>query len=262
MGTIIEMDLFRLLRTAFSRARGWHPATLGGRPVRVDPNHLEFWQATTANAWEPRTFEVLREHLNRETTYYDIGAWIGPTVIYAAGLCKQTVCFEPDPIAYQHLLWNIRLNALPNTLPLNFALADRDAVLNMGSMGVLGDSMTTLLKTSGGAGSAKVLALSWQTWLRLGLCEEPDFMKIDIEGSEFSFLPSIKGYLQARKPTIYLSTHTPFLAADQRASEMAKVLEIIAIYKHCLDENMAPVDPQSLLHEEALTRFHSFVLKD
>lgn len=256
------MSVLQRLHTALCRVRGWYPAVLGGTPVRVAPYNLDFWRAATAGAWEPRAFNILSDHLHRDTTYYDIGAWIGPTTMYAARRCKQVVCFEPDPIAYRFLLWNLRLNGFVDVLPLNIALADRDAVLHVASKGVLGDSMTTLLESGEAAGAAKIVALSWKTWMGLGLVAEPDFIKLDIEGGEFEFLPSIKNYLQARKPTLYLSTHTPFLEADQRAGAMAKVVDVMAIYRHCYDEEMEPVDPQSLLREDALGRFQSFVLMD
>lgn len=223
---------------------------------------MEFWQATTGNRWEPHTFTILAKYLNAQTTYYDIGAWIGPTVLYAAGRCRKVVCFEPDPIAFQYLLWNLRLNAPSNVLPLNVALADRDSARHMSSMVVLGDSMTTLLRGEPGSGSAEVLALSWNTWLSLGIAEPPDVMKIDIEGSEFALLPTLRDYLRDHKPTLYLSTHTPFLPVHQRAEEMAKVLAVMALYKRCLNEQLEPVDPERLLREEALAEFHSFVLED
>jgi len=256
------MRIVRLIHKAFFRARGSYPARLGGKAVRVDPDHMGFWQATTSNTWEPDMLRVLARYLTPQTIYYDIGAWIGPTALYAAGFCKKVVCFEPDPVAYQYLLWNLRLNAARNILPLNIALADRDSAMPMSSMGVLGDSMATLLTSEARPATAEVLALSWKTWLNLGIAEEPDFMKIDIEGSEFSLLPTLNDYLQAHKPTLFLSTHTPFLEAHQRVEEMTKVLNVMALYKKCLNDKLEPVDPHSLLSDEALAQFHSFVLED
>jgi FkbM family methyltransferase len=256
------MEAFRLLHKAFFRAKGSYSARLGGKAVRVDPDHMEFWRATTSNSWEPHTFHVLAKYLTRETTYYDIGAWIGPTAIYAADRCKKVVCFEPDPVAYRYLLWNLGLNALSNVLPLNIALADRDSARYMSSPGEIGDSMTSLLKSEPSAGSAEVMALRWDTWLDLGIAEKPDVMKIDIEGSEFALLPTLKDYLRAHKPTVYLSTHTPFLPAHERVEAMAGVVEVMALYRTCLNDALEPMDPQSLLSDEALARFHSVVLED
>ena len=252
----------RRIHKAFFRARGFYPASLGGHAVRVDPDHMEFWQAATANQWEPYTFQILSRYLTPDTTYYDIGAWIGPTVIYASGRCKKVVCLEPDPVAFRYLLWNLHLNALPNVLPLNVALADQDAPVRMKSFGVLGDSMTSMLAAEQDSGSAEVPALRWKTLLSLGLAERPDVIKIDIEGSEFSVLPSLTDYLRAHRPTLYLSTHTPWLPPGQRADAMATVLDIVAHYKTCLNEQLEPMDPESLLSDQALAQFHSIVLVD
>ncbi|MEY8839315.1 FkbM family methyltransferase, partial [Cribrihabitans sp. XS_ASV171] len=70
------------LRKAAYRVRGHCPTTLGDLPFRGDPYHSKFWRKAAAGGWEPETFGVLERHLSAERDYLDIGAWIGPTVMY------------------------------------------------------------------------------------------------------------------------------------------------------------------------------------
>lgn len=85
------------------RARGHVNGRLGGLPFRLDPYHSKFWRRAGRGDWEPETFAVLDAHLRGDADYLDIGAWIGPTVLYAARKARHVWCFEPDPTAYRHL---------------------------------------------------------------------------------------------------------------------------------------------------------------
>ena len=38
---------------------------------------------------EQSTFEFFDKHLDDRTVYFDIGAWIGPTILYSAQNCKS-----------------------------------------------------------------------------------------------------------------------------------------------------------------------------
>lgn len=74
------------------------------------PHHLTFWTLLQNGRWEPETFVILRRFLNHRSVYYDIGAWIGPTVLYASKISGTVCAFEPDPVAYSHFLQNVTNN--------------------------------------------------------------------------------------------------------------------------------------------------------
>lgn len=257
------MRVSESLREVFFRALGYYPTSLNGVKFRCDPYHVSFWRKVSRGRWKPDTYKVLSKFLTPDSVYYDIGAWIGPTALFAASRCKQVVCFEPDPVAFQYLLWNISLNALRNVLPINVALADRSALMRMASFDKqLGDSMTSLLKTCSTEGATDVLALTWKEWLDLSEGEPPDFLKIDIEGGEFALLPTLKEYLSVHRPVVYLSTHAPFLKANERREQMRKVIEVMEVYDSCLKENLEPVAVTELVGEDALEHFRSYVFLD
>ena len=107
------------IRKAYYRALGYYPTKLGEYRFRCDPYHARFWWRAGAGRWEPETFEILARYATSEDVFYDVGAWIGPTAIYAGRACRRVYTFEPDPVAYHYLLWNIHLNALSNITSAN-----------------------------------------------------------------------------------------------------------------------------------------------
>ncbi|TVP47416.1 MAG: FkbM family methyltransferase [Gemmatimonadales bacterium] len=249
------------------RALGYYPASIGGFDFRVDPYHIRFWSGAARGKWEPRTFEILKEFLAEDSIYCDVGAWVGPTVIYAARLCREVICFEPDPAAYRYLSWNIELNELDNVKPFNCALADRRGIRRMSSFGgSRGDSMTSLLDpdsagTSVGT-SVDVLTLTWNDVQEIPHIDRIDMMKIDIEGGEFELLPALRDFLAERKPVVYLSTHAPYLEEDEREEKMALIAEVMGVYGKCLDDELNPVPVDQLTGRDARENFRAFVFMD
>lgn len=247
----------------FFRGMGYYPARLNGLDFRCDPYHVGWWRRASLNQWEPHTFQILDRLLARDRVFLDIGAWIGPTTLYAAKRCRQVFCLEPDRTAYEHLLQNIRLNDLRNVVPFNLALAETDAMQAMGSFaGGSGDSTTSLLAHGNGISGFTVMGMTWETWL--DLCKPPkiDVIKVDIEGGEFSLLPTMTPYLTKYKPSVYLSTHAPYLDTSRRRDSLQRVADVMRIYRHCFNEHFVPVSFEDLVGNEACDSFKSFVFTD
>ncbi len=247
---------------AYYRLKGYHPISIDNNKYLCDPYHHKFWRIVNKGKWEPQTFKVLDKYLTPESTYCDIGAWIGPTVIYAAKRCKQVYCFEPDTIAYRFLLWNLALNKLKNVLPNNIALSDKNSIETISSLGTeLGDSMTSMLGDKNNE-SIDIFCMTWQSWSDLVKPNKIDLLKIDIEGAEFDFLPSIKDYLASNKPVIYLSLHAPFLDASVRKEKLKIIVTTLHIYSHCYNENFEEINIETLLSEDNQNNFGAFIFKD
>jgi hypothetical protein len=68
-----------------------------------------FWEKLYAN-WEESTFTIFDRFLNTNSSYLDVGAWIGPTILYGAQKAEHVYAIEPDPVAYQELTRNLQLN--------------------------------------------------------------------------------------------------------------------------------------------------------
>ena len=80
------------------------------KTFKVKKNNL-FWGKFSKNKWEPLNLKIYKSLIEKNTNYYDIGSWIGPTVLTAANFFpKEIYAFEPDSKAYEELKNNIFLN--------------------------------------------------------------------------------------------------------------------------------------------------------
>jgi FkbM family methyltransferase len=207
-----------------------------GVPYRVDPYHISFWFDVANGRWEPDTLEALDRHLKPESTYLDIGAYIGPMVLLAARRCRKVYCFEPDPDAFQFLAWNLKLNELRHVVPFCMALTSTSGMKIMGSPdGMLGTSKTSGLFQSTGT-SIEVPGISWSDWLRLAEPGRIDVIKMDIEGGEFDLLPTMGSFLREARPPLLLSIHAALLPPDEREARLDPLLGAVSHYAACRDE--------------------------
>ena len=134
----------------------------------------------TNGVWEPYTFRILDVFLDRPTIpYLDIGAWIGPTVLYAARKVDRVWAIEPDRVAYAALLTNLRLNECRNVRTFNLAILDRDGIARLGS-DCLGNSMTRITNSENSFYASCRTLDSFMFEQGLG---DDTFIKMDVEGA-------------------------------------------------------------------------------
>ena len=246
-------------RKMLYRARGYYAGRLGGEPFRLDPYHSKFWREASAGAWEPETFAVLSEYLDKRHDYLDIGAWIGPTVLFGARKARQVWCFEPDPAAFRALSWNLELNDLDNVSAFPVALSQGFGVARMASFGgERGDSMTSLLNADGAQG-VDALTIGWDAFANAVDLSGVSLVKMDIEGAEFDVLPTLIPWLKQHLPAFYLSTHAPFLDPATRVARMQELAQSLDFYRTCTDDKGHETTPAAFASERALTGFPSFL---
>jgi len=254
--------IVRAIARFWIRARGKAATRIRGTSYWTDPYHIGFWRDVARDRWEPELYDALQKHLRPDSVLADIGAWIGPTAIFAARRCRKVYCFEPDPEAYRFLLWNVRLNGLQNVVPFNVALAAEAGIRRMVSpAGGLGDSKATLLPVLDASSGVDVPCIRWSEWLALPGVERPDFIKIDVEGGEFELLPTMGDYLLRERPTLHLSLHLPLLPEKDREHALAALLVAVGHYKGSYREDGTPVEAEEI-KRVARTRLCSFLFTD
>jgi FkbM family methyltransferase len=255
---IIQRVQRRLRRIYYGRL-GSYRTVIHGQPFTVVSDHVDFWHNVSRAIWEQHTYTFLSRWLTPSTVYFDVGAWIGPTALYAATRCKEVVCFEPDPVAYGTLLGNIALNGLHNVRTYCVAMSDRFGVAKMSSFGAeLGDSQTSLLNPGRSRNSIDAVTVSWEAFVESAALGLPGVIKIDIEGGEFRLLPSMQGYLEKHKPILCLSTHAPFLGDNRRLDAMRLLRAALTIYDTVLDENLTETTLDALEDPRSLSEFRTF----
>ncbi|MEX0278542.1 MAG: FkbM family methyltransferase [Ruegeria sp.] len=246
-------------RKMFYRARGYCSGNLNGQPFRLDPYHSKFWRKASAGDWEPETFTVLDRYLSSDSDYLDIGAWIGPTVLYGSRKARHVWCFEPDPTAYRHLAWNLDLNGIQNVSAFGVALSDQFGVARMASVrGEAGDSTSSLLHD--GAHGSDALTISWDQFESVNDLSGVSLVKMDVEGAEFFVLPTLLPWLKKQKAALYLSLHAPLLPLNDRHGATQKLLESLAFYSNLKDEKLRPISVGQLLEPDALSKYQTVLL--
>jgi FkbM family methyltransferase len=230
------------LDSAQIRWRGWQHSAIGGFPVKVHPGDRSFWVDAYFRCWEEETLEWIRAQVRPGVRFGDIGAWVGPTSIFAAKLGAQVSCFEPDPVAYERLLFNLRMNVPGRVSPFNLALGAVDGIRRIAPLAKeLGQSGSSLYAPEERAESARVLVLSWTSAVRLLELPVFEVVKIDIEGGEAELLPDMLPWLRQHRPHLLLGTHWRFIPDDKKEVFVESLRELAAIYPRSREIDMDAV---------------------
>jgi FkbM family methyltransferase len=162
-----------------------------------------FWKNDN---WEIETYQTFDQFLTKDSTYLDIGAWIGPTVLYGAQLAKKVITFEPDPVAWIELQSNLALNPFTNIVANKLAFSDHTGKLKMGSDNRLGESVTRVGDFKDEL-SFETDCIIFDEYLGTIKDELPNinFVKVDIEGSEYLIAQS--QFLRNNPLPLLLSIH-------------------------------------------------------
>lgn len=191
--------------------------------VENDPasSSWQFWESQFATGkWEPELLELMDRLLDDGGLYLDIGAWIGPTVLWASRHADRMVAVEPDPVAYETLAANIALNGLfGRTRLVPQAIADHAGAMTLHRRDMWGSSMSSLI---GGDGSGQIEIEACRL-TDLELDEPPALIKIDIEGGEALVIPDSVGLLGVWGCPVLLSLHWPWLN-DTQAKNLSDAL--------------------------------------
>lgn len=211
-----------------------------GLEFNVTANHrIDFWHRVESGAWEPGTFKVFDHFLDQDTVYVDIGAWVGPTLLYAAQCVKASHAFEPDPVAFEELSRNLQSNdqaAWRRRVQIYWRAVDHQAgKLKLGNPRGGGDSMTSVLFSNESA-SWEVETISLPDFfaehdLRSGKV----FVKMDIEGAEYQLLPHLRELLSQPDLVLYLSVHPWLLLQTRRdaGNQLSKIWRrLLVAFRH------------------------------
>lgn len=165
----------------------------------------QFWAQFHAGAWETHTAELLAELLNPGDLYVDVGAWIGPCVVWARRLGARVVAFEPDPVAFAELgrrHGDDAMVSLHNYAIVGVRSTNDRAYLapNPKPGGGWGDSESRL-------GQAGVMVRTVTLPNALAGLPRPRLVTIDIEGGEVELMPVLGPWLSKRRIPVQVSCH-------------------------------------------------------
>ena len=242
----------------------------------VDGSYSESWFSNNKiNTWEQDTFRILEKYKNKNNgTYIDIGAWIGPTVLYAANFYNEVIALEPDPVAITLLEKNLLVNNFSNITLIKKGLSNKIAKAQFGGNGPLGNSESTLLVSESGflkenwgngkrcyGRNSNIVEIETITMEQLVLeqhinTQEISLIKMDIEGGELLVIPYLQNFLRVHKPTFYVSLHYVFLNLDHIES----LLNILfSIYDNCYVFDKNDISKKTSIDDIIKNKFKALV---
>ncbi len=178
-------------------------------------NHKTTFDYINTGLWEPFTFDVFDYFTTKNDVSLDLGCWNGVTSMYLANKTQTVYAIDADHNCFSELLKNIALN--PNLKdkikPYHLAISNKKGKVNLFARNKYGESSTSILERK----KDKLFKDQIETTTLLDFIEQEkinqvDFIKIDIEGSEFLLLPTIGSALQkVNYPTLYISFHYNYL---------------------------------------------------
>nr|WP_296021931.1 FkbM family methyltransferase [uncultured Acidovorax sp.] len=233
--------------------------------VRASAARSAFWQRLQAGAWEPQTFGVFRRFLRPDRSYIDLGAWIGPTVLYGAALSRCVHAVEPDPVAFAELGRNVQANpGLCKKIHLySFGIGAESGPLRLYAGGLyyaghseFGDSMSGVLASPDAAGQPchEAQGVDMERFLDRHAGDDCNFIKMDIEGGEYAVIPGLWRRLRRwGPPTLCVSFHAPEVA--RRESLVWACIEELLL---CYPRFHAAADTKAVALEELAEAVHDW----
>ena len=197
---------------------------LAGHTIHVSDDKPTFWARVSAGVWEPGALAAISAHVNAETWFLDLGAWVGPTTMLAARLGARCIAVEADPQALRELRGNLASNPAlaARVTVIDRAVSATQDPVTLAARRKPGDSMSSALL----AQQADVARVRWSVeaitpaqLAALVPADAPLFIKLDIEGGEFALLPQLTPLLHRRGQTSALVSFHPGVLRETGAPE-------------------------------------------
>jgi FkbM family methyltransferase len=196
--------------------------SLQGHPIRVapsQPSHAEFWRNVAAT--------------DENTTFIDIGAWIGAVSLLAGARAKRVIALEPDPVAQRELEANIALNDAPIEL-WRAGIDNGEGSLRLFANTGFGDAMTSSLGDPSGEAITVATVSFDDIGAALAGSSGKVVVKMDVEGHEFKVGDQLIAFARSHGATLNLSLHAAILYRSLRRNKgplRARVATFLATKK-------------------------------
>jgi FkbM family methyltransferase len=195
---------------------------MGRRVIFVADDQPTFWDRVEAGRWEPGTLAALDRLIDNTTTLVDLGAWVGPTALYAAGVARRVIAVEADPAALAQLHRNLAANPdlAQRVEVVPRAIHPEAGEVRLGARRKPGDSMSSVL-LAGAAETWTAATVTPENLARRAAEAQRLVIKIDIEGAEYGLLPHLRPLLD-RAAAVLVSFHPKILQAAVPDKDIAR----------------------------------------
>jgi lipopolysaccharide transport system ATP-binding protein len=192
------------------------------------PDHW-FWPQY-ADGWEIETFCTFRRFLHDNAKFVDIGAWIGPTVMFASALGVKIIHAVEANSESATLLGELVKHspALIGAVTIhNLCINDRESLVTFGNLD--GSHATSSASSLRGLGFEVSGIKLYDFLVRNGLVDA-DLIKIDIEGAEELIGIDLKLLASAGPKAMLLSMHPPLWNDAHWPQELLDSIALFQVY--------------------------------
>jgi len=180
--------------------------TLDGTKMYIDKDDsLALFSNGIYEAYE--TF-LIKALLKPTDIALDIGAHIGYFTLLMAQKCKWVYAFEPEPNNFKLLKSNVKLNKLENIVCYNIAVTESTGLTKL-HLCESNSGMHRIYKPKWISKTTMVRTIKIDDALTLHGGLKVDFIKMDIEGSEFGALKGMEQLLKTNHVIMMMEFHPP-----------------------------------------------------
>lgn len=190
--------------------------SLCGKYMNISPDgNKAIWESMSADQWEQDSLELIADQLSEEDVFIDMGAWAGPIALFAAHYASFVYAIEPDPIVYNQLERNVKLNhsVRDKVVCSPIAISDKNEIKKLFARKTYGQSSSSLLsRILDQQSTLECESLTFSEYIYQNKIKNVNFIKMDIEGSEFFVLPQMLSTLEKLNfPSLLVSFHMEYL---------------------------------------------------
>ncbi|MEK7595011.1 MAG: FkbM family methyltransferase [Patescibacteria group bacterium] len=162
------------------------------------------WEAFKLKAYYDKELKIKSKDI-----VVDIGGNIGSFAVWAAQQCLlgHVFVYEPFKPSFDQLQKNLSLNKLHNVSAFNKAVTSSDGFLNL-YVNEMSPVFNSSFKTKFVEKEITVPKISLENVLKENNLHKVDFLKIDVEGSEYDIILNSPSSVFKKVEKIYLEYHT------------------------------------------------------
>lgn len=166
------------------------------------------------NRYEPEVTATIEKLCRPGFIVLDIGANVGAHALRLSkivGESGKVYAFEPSNYAYSKLIYNISLNQFNNIIPTQIVLSDKNLLQQE-------INFRSSWPTKGNPVEKESIVdfIKLDDWCKKENIEQVDFIKLDVDGNEYSVLMGAKSLLTKQHPIILMEVWGPNFSEEMK----------------------------------------------